>query len=106
MLARAQCPMDIWKPILLWHMTRDEFLLRDFVVRWLTPEFEAGRFAIRTEDVLDYFATLEAGPARQAAGWSESNPAADGRRPAPDRCGLRPAAWGDGPAIRPIPTAG
>ena len=64
--------MEVWKPILLWHMTRDEFLLRDFVVRWLAPEFEAGRYAIRTEDVLDYFATLEAGPARQAAGWSES----------------------------------
>ena len=35
LLAQSHCPMDIWKPILLWHMTRDEFLVRDFVVRWL-----------------------------------------------------------------------
>jgi Putative inner membrane protein (DUF1819) len=72
MLAQAQCPMEVWRPILLWHMTRDEFLLRDFVVRWLAAEFEAGRYAIRTADVLDYFTTLESGPARQAVGWSES----------------------------------
>ena len=53
-------------------MTRDEFLLRDFVVRWLASEFEAGRYAIRTADVLDYFGTLESGPAGQAAKWSRS----------------------------------
>src|SRR5262249_34955664 len=48
LLAQAQCPMETWRPILLWHMTRDEFLLRDFVVRWLASEFESGRFALRT----------------------------------------------------------
>ncbi len=72
MLAQARCPIEVWTPILFWHITRDEFLLRDFVVRWLFAEFEAGRYAIRTENVLDYFATLESGPTRQAAGWSES----------------------------------
>jgi hypothetical protein len=72
MLAQAQCPMDVWRPILLWHMTRDEFLVRDFVVRWLASEFEAGRYAIRTEDVIGYFSTLEPGPARQVEGWSQS----------------------------------
>jgi hypothetical protein len=34
-LAQAHCPLEIWRPILLWHMARDEFLLRDFLVRWL-----------------------------------------------------------------------
>jgi bacteriophage exclusion system BrxA-like protein len=72
LLAQAQCPMDVWRPILLWHLTRDEFLVRDFVVRWLASEFESGRYAIRTEDVLDYFSTLESGPARQVAEWSET----------------------------------
>jgi Putative inner membrane protein (DUF1819) len=72
LLAKADCSMDVWKPILLWHMTRDEFLLRDFVARWLSAEFEAGRYALRTEDVLGYFSTLETEPARQVAKWSES----------------------------------
>ena len=59
MLAQAHCPLEIWRPILLWHMTRDEFLLRDFVVRWLASEFEAGRYAIRTADVLDRLSVVE-----------------------------------------------
>ena len=45
MLAQAECPMDVWRSILFWHMTRDEFLVRDFVMRWLAAEFEAGRYA-------------------------------------------------------------
>jgi hypothetical protein len=72
MLAQAQCSMETWRPILLWHMTRDEFLLRDFLGRWLAREFDAGRYAIRTEDVLDYFKTLAPEPARQVAEWSQS----------------------------------
>jgi hypothetical protein len=29
LLAKNGCPIEEWKPILLWHMTRDEFLFRD-----------------------------------------------------------------------------
>jgi BrxA len=72
LLAQAECPMEVWRPILLWHITRDEFLVRDFLVNWLAAEFESGRYAIRTGDVLDYFARLASGPARQIAEWSES----------------------------------
>ena len=31
-IAKASCSRDVWKPLLLFHMTRDEFLLRDFLV--------------------------------------------------------------------------
>ena len=51
-LAQAECPLDTWKPILLWHITRDEFLLRHFLVDWLYPRHAAG------EQTLDA-ATLE-----------------------------------------------
>jgi hypothetical protein len=71
-LAQARCPMEVWKPILLWHMTRDEFLLRDFVVRWLAAEFQQGRYSIRTSDVLDYLGTLPCDHARAVAEWSDS----------------------------------
>lgn len=50
-LAKSGCPMDEWKPLLLWHMTRDEFLLRDFLVNWLFPAFESGAYRVRTEDL-------------------------------------------------------
>ncbi len=72
LLAKANCSMVVWKPILLWHMTRDEFLLRDFIVRWLAAEFTAGRYAIRTNDVLSYFSTLPPEHAQAVTEWSES----------------------------------
>ncbi|HVY62313.1 MAG TPA: BrxA family protein [Planctomycetota bacterium] len=41
-LARGGCDLEVWKPILLWHMTRDEFLVRDFLLHWVYPAFESG----------------------------------------------------------------
>src|SRR5437868_2420069 len=47
LLAKNGCALDAWKPLLLWHITRDEFLLRDFLQNWLFPAYEAGAFRIR-----------------------------------------------------------
>jgi hypothetical protein len=57
-LAQAGCDMHIWKPILLWHMTRDEFLVRDFFVTWLYPRFVEGAFRLRPEGVVAYLQSL------------------------------------------------
>lgn len=57
-LAKARCTYPIWKPILLWHMTRDEFLVRDFLVNWLFPQFRAGALRIRTEELWNYLRAL------------------------------------------------
>lgn len=72
LLAQNHCSLETWKPILFWHMTRDEFLLRDFVTNWLASEFQDGRVALRKSDVLGYFATLRANHAKAIAAWSES----------------------------------
>ena len=53
-LAQHRCDVEVWKPILLWHMTRDEFLLRDFLVHWLFPAYEAGAFRVRPEEIHPY----------------------------------------------------
>ena len=37
-LAKAAYPIDRWRAVLLWHVTRDEFLFRDFLVNWLYQE--------------------------------------------------------------------
>jgi len=58
LLAKHGVPMDVWKPIQLWHMTRDEFLLRDFLVNWLYGEHQDGAYRIRAEDLHPYLRAL------------------------------------------------
>ncbi len=66
-LAQRGCQRDVWKPLLLWHITRDEFLLRDFLVHWLYPQFVAGQYRLRTEDAIEY---LRAVAKRKDIEWS------------------------------------
>jgi hypothetical protein len=57
-LAHSDCDPDIWRPLVLWHMTRDEFLVRDFLIHWLFPHFSDGTYRLRSEDVLPYLKAL------------------------------------------------
>lgn len=57
-LAQAGCRREVWNPLLLWHMTRDEFLLRDFLVHWLYAQFVQGAYRLHTGDVVAYLKTL------------------------------------------------
>ena len=59
-LARRGVGYDLFKPILLWHITRDEFLLRDFLTRWLFPRFQQGALRVRADDLLPYLGGLHA----------------------------------------------
>jgi hypothetical protein len=58
LLAKNGCPIEEWKPILLWHMTRDEFLLRDFLINWLFPTFTLGAYRVRTEDLYEHLRSV------------------------------------------------
>jgi len=72
-LAQAGCDREIWKPLLLWHMTRDEFLLRDFLVSWLHPQFVKGTYRLRTDDVVPYLKTLTKKKGIEWSGtWTEA----------------------------------
>lgn len=57
-LAQGRCDPFVWRPLLLWHMTRDEFLVRDFLITWLYPQYEAGTYRLGTDDVVKYLASL------------------------------------------------
>ena len=57
-LAKHGLPVEEWKPMLLWHMTRDEFLVRDFLETCLFTAYDAGVFRIRTEDVENYLGNI------------------------------------------------
>jgi hypothetical protein len=58
MLAKKNCDLREWKPLLLWHMTRDEFLVRDFLQNWLFPAYNSGALRARSEDVEAYLGTI------------------------------------------------
>lgn len=57
-LAQRHAPLREWKPILLWHMTRDEFLLGDFLKHWLFPRFTDGVYRVRPEELDEYLRDL------------------------------------------------
>ena len=71
LLAQRGLPLDEWKPLLLWHMTRDEFLVRDFVEGWLFDGYDAGMYRVRPEDVEAYLGTVQKRGAVVEHAWSE-----------------------------------
>jgi hypothetical protein len=71
-LAQKGCATHEWKPILLWHITRDEFLLRDFLVNWLFPAFDEGAFRVRPDALLKYLEGLRARGGTTEHDWTES----------------------------------
>jgi hypothetical protein len=71
-LAQSGCPSHEWKPLLLWHITRDEFLLRDFLVNWLFPAFDEGAFRVRPDELRDYLENLRARGGTTEHDWTES----------------------------------
>lgn len=71
-LAKGGLPLDDWRPIALWHMTRDEFLLRDFLQVWLFAAFEDGAYRLRPEELDQYLAGVgERGGVTEHA-WSDA----------------------------------
>ena len=90
-LAQGGCPLEEWRPILLWHMTRDEFLVRDFLVNWLFPEYEDGAFRVRTDDLHDYLADDRLQGRRDRARVDRRDTQAGCRRAPQDRRRLRPS---------------
>lgn len=71
-LAQGGFPVDEWRPMLLWHITRDEFLLRDFLEFWLYYAFEEGAFRIRPEELHDYLANISDRGGETEHAWTDS----------------------------------
>lgn len=70
-LAKRGLPVEEWKPLLLWHMTRDEFLVRDFLEAWLFAAYESGFFKIQTEDIESYLREIGKRGGITEHAWSE-----------------------------------
>jgi hypothetical protein len=72
LLARNGCSVHVWKPLLLWHMTRDEFLLRDFLLNWLYPAYASGAFWIRPEELYGYLRSINKRGGSTEHPWSDA----------------------------------
>lgn len=70
-LAKGGIDLEEWKPLLLWHITRDEFLLRDFLEHWLFAAYEAGVFRVGTTEVEAYLAAIRERGAITEHAWSD-----------------------------------
>ncbi len=70
LLAKSGCDLEEWKPLLLWHMTRDEFLVRDFLQNWLFPAYVAGAYRVRPEEVQAYLLDIGKRGAETEHAWT------------------------------------
>lgn len=70
-LAKHGLSLEEWRPLLLWHMTRDEFLVRDFIETWLFAAYDLGAFRVRTEDVEKYLSGIGNRGGTTEHEWSE-----------------------------------
>jgi len=71
-LAAGGTPMEEWKPILLWHITRDEFILRDFLTNWLFQAFVDGIYRVSAEDLYRHLSSIATRGAVVGRQWSET----------------------------------
>ncbi len=72
MLAKNHCDILEWKPILLWHITRDEFLLRDFLQNWLYPAYDSGAYRLRPEELHLYLLEIRNRGGTTEHAWTEA----------------------------------
>ena len=72
LLAQGGMSIDEWKPIMLWHITRDEFLLRDFLTNWLFEAYQQGIYRIIPDDVVSFLGTISARGGQTEHGWTET----------------------------------
>lgn len=71
-LAKNGCDLEVWKPLLLWHITRDEFLLRDFLQNWLFSSYEAGVFRVRPEELYAHLRNIRKRGGTTEHAWSDT----------------------------------
>lgn len=60
-LAQAECPLDIWKPCLLWHLARRDLFYYLFATEWLYPAYRSGVYALRTKDLVKFVEQITSG---------------------------------------------
>ena len=71
-LAQRSLGIDLWKPLLLWHLAQSDGLLKKFILDWLYPRIEEGRNRFLPAEVAEHFAYLLKPGRRSEGPWSEA----------------------------------
>ncbi|MGV8073345.1 MAG: BrxA family protein [Syntrophobacteraceae bacterium] len=69
-LVQARCNREIWTPLLLWHIIRDEFLVRHFLIDWLFTQYTNGAYRLRSEDLFPYLESLAKNGFTSTEAWA------------------------------------
>jgi hypothetical protein len=69
-LAEAGCRREVWLPLLLWHMTRDEFLVGHFLGDWFFAQYNDGAYRLRSEDLYPYLQSLAEQGLTSSESWT------------------------------------
>ena len=91
-LAQERLRLEEWKPLLLWHMTRDEFLLRDFLAELALPGLRGWRLPRSARGAARLPARIRKRGGTTEHAWTEHDAEAGRRGPAEDGSRLRPPA--------------
>lgn len=70
-LAKAGCPVDVWRSCLLWHLGRRDRLYYEFSADWLYPAYLSGMYALRTRNLVTFVQCITRGGLKGAADISE-----------------------------------
>ncbi len=71
--AKSGYDIEEWKPILLWHMTRDEFLLKDFLIHWLFPTcYDSSACHVRSDDLQIYLLNIHKRGGTTEHAWTKT----------------------------------
>jgi hypothetical protein len=57
-LAQRGLSLDLWRPLLLWHISQSEFLVKDFLLNWLFPHIAEGHLRFKPSEVETHLAYL------------------------------------------------
>lgn len=70
-LAQSNCDLSVWRPLLLWHCSETDALLRSFLAGWLYDQSRRGVVRVSREAVEQFLRAYQS--ANEEEPWSESN---------------------------------
>ncbi|WP_425395413.1 BrxA family protein [Aeoliella sp.] len=71
-LVQQGWPIDDWRPVQLWHMSRHDALLRVFLTEWLFGKLEEGVVVISAQPVVDFLQGLVKQRLGSIEAWKEN----------------------------------
>ena len=71
-LTKAGCSIDVWRPLLLWHIARGEYLLWDFLTEWLFERSDEGALFVSPEDLRGHIRELPSKGVAAQSHWTDS----------------------------------